>query len=280
MLQNNHPGNGINVLIFFKSIGFKRSDFDHCLYFQHKNKDDYVFLLLYVDGMLLIGPDVKKINNIKSALGGEFDMKGLGKAKRILGMEIVRNRSNSMLFLHQTSYALKILKRFSMHESKLVSLPLGAHFILSRDKSPANEEEQEYMSKFPYSNAMGSVMYLMVCTRPNLARAISTLSRFMTNLGPIHWEALKQLLRYLRGTLNVGLMYKHHSDKVRLKGFTDSDYAGDRDNRKSTSSYALTLCNSCISWKSQLQHIVALSTTESEYIATIEAIKEALQLKV
>lgn len=103
---------------FVKSIGFKRSDFDHCLYFQHKNKDECVFLLLYVDDMLLIGPDVKRINNIKSVLGGEFDMKDLGIAKRILGMEIIRDRSNSMLFLHQTSYVLKILKRFSMHESK------------------------------------------------------------------------------------------------------------------------------------------------------------------
>ena len=160
--------------------------FDHCLYFQYKNKDDYVFLLLYVDDMLLIGPNLKKINSIKSTLGGEFDIKDLGMAKRILGMEIVRDRLNSMLFLHQTSYMLKILKRFSMHESKSVSLPLGAHFILSREKSLANKEVEEYMSKVPYSNAIGSVMYLMVCTRLNLAYAVSTLSRFMTNPGPVH----------------------------------------------------------------------------------------------
>ena len=219
---------------FVKSIGFKRSEFDHCLYFQHKNKDDCVFLLLYVDDMLLIGPDIKKINSVKSALGGEFDMKDLSMAKRILGMEIVRDRSNSMLFLHQTAYVLKILKRFGMHDSKSVSVPLGNHFILSKDKSPANKEEEEYMNRIPYSNAIGSVMYLMVCTRPDLAYVVSTLSRFMTNPGPYHWEAVKWLLKYLRGTYNVGLIYRHKSNSVRLKGFTDSDYAGDRDNRKST----------------------------------------------
>ena len=90
---------------------------------------------------------------------------------------------------------------------------------------------------------------------------------------------MEWLLKYLRGTYNVGLIYRHKSNSVRLKGFTDSDYAGDRDNRKSTSSYVFTLCESCISWKSQLQHIVALSTTESEYIAATEAIKEALWFK-
>ena len=137
-----------------------------------------------------------------------------------------------------------------MCESKSVSLPLGAHFILLRDKSLANEEEEEYMSKVPYFKATGSVIYLMVCTRPDLAYAISTLSRFMINPGPIHWEMLKWLLRYLRGTFNIGLVHKHHSDKVRLKGFMNSDYAGDRDNRKFTSSYVLNLCDSYISWKS------------------------------
>jgi len=106
------------------------------------------------------------------------------------------------------------------------------------------------MSRIPNSNAIGSMMYLMVCVRPNLAHVVSTLSRFVIKPSPNHWEALKWLLKYLRGTYNVGLVYKHYTDSVKLKGFTDSDYAGDRDNRKFTSSYVLNLCDSYISWKS------------------------------
>ena len=130
-----------------------------------------------------------------------------------------------------------------MHDSRPISLPLANHFILSKEQSPANEEEEEYMSKISYSNAIGS--------------------------GPTHWEALKWLLKYLSGTYNVGLVYKCHFNSVKLKGFTDSDHAGDKDNKKSMSSYVFTLCDSCIGWKSHLQHIVAFSTTESEYITTI-----------
>ena len=135
------------------------------------------------------------------------------------------------------------------------------------------------MDKILYSNAIGSVMYLMVCIKLDLAYAFSTQSRFMTNLGSTHWEALKCLLKYLKGTYNVGLVYKRHFDSVKLKGFTNSNYVGDRDNRKSMSSYVFTLCGSCISQKSQLQHIVALSTSKSKYIAATEAIKESFWFK-
>ena len=129
------------------SIGFKRSEFDHCLYFQ-QHDNNCVFLLLYVDDMLLIGPNLKMINGIKITLDKEFDIKDLGNARKILGMEIERNRSNSCLFLHQSSYILKILKKFGMHDCKLVSLPLASHFILSKKQSPANEKEKNTLVKY------------------------------------------------------------------------------------------------------------------------------------
>ncbi|KAL2525850.1 cysteine-rich RLK (RECEPTOR-like protein kinase) 8 [Abeliophyllum distichum] len=144
---------------------------------------------------------------------------------------------------------LDVLKKFGMLDCKPVSVPLGNHFVLSKEQSPKNEEEVAYMNKIPYSNAIGSVMYLMVCTRPDLAFAVSTLSMYMSNPGPDHWEALKWLLRYLKSTYHVGLIYKTVSNGVKLKSFTDADYGGDRDrdNRKSTSFYVFTLCDSCVS---------------------------------
>ncbi|XP_042055870.1 secreted RxLR effector protein 161-like [Salvia splendens] len=145
---------------------------------------------------------------------------------------------------------------------KSSTIPLAAHFILSKDQCPKNESEIQKMKSIPYSNAIGSVMYLMVSTRPDIAYSVSCLSRYMSNPGQLHWEALKWLLRYLKHTAHY-----------------DSNYANDRDKRKSTTSYVFTLGGSCVSWKSKLQHIVALSTTDSEYIAITEAMKEALLLK-
>ncbi|KAL7145572.1 hypothetical protein ABFS83_07G093600 [Erythranthe nasuta] len=142
-----------------------------------------------------------------------------------------------------------------MNSAKSASVPLAAHFLLSKTQSPSTESEINDMQSVPYSNAIGSVMYLMVCTRPDIAYAVSCLSRYMSNPGMPHWEALKWLLRYLKGSLNLGLNFSKSNNGVELIGYVDSNFANDRDNRKSTTSYVFTLCGSCISWKSQLQPI-------------------------
>ncbi|XP_047961394.1 secreted RxLR effector protein 161-like [Salvia hispanica] len=166
-----------------------------------------------------------------------------------------------------------------MFDAKPASVPLAAHFMLSKDLCPKSQFDIDAMKKVPYANAIGSVMYLMVSTRPDIAYVVSCLSRYMANPGSVHWEALKWLLRYLKHTAKYGLCYSKCNDGVLLTGFVDSNYANDKDKRKSTTSYVFTVCRSCVSWKSQLQYIVALSTTESEYIAITEAMKEAVWLK-
>ncbi|KAL0308913.1 UNVERIFIED_CONTAM: Retrovirus-related Pol polyprotein from transposon TNT 1-94 [Sesamum radiatum] len=119
----------------------------------------------------------------------------------------------------------------------------------------------------------------MVCTRTDIAYAISCISRYMSNAGSPHWEALKWLLRYLNGSANLGIVLSKCPKGADLFGYVDSNYANDRDSRKSTTPYVFTLCDSCISWKSQLQSIVALSTIEAEYIATTETFKQAIWLE-
>ncbi|KAM6553280.1 hypothetical protein CsatB_014042 [Cannabis sativa] len=135
------------------------------------------------------------------------------------------------------------------------------------------------MKDVPYSNAVGSVMYLMVSTRPDLGYAMSVLSKYMANPGKVHWLAMKWVFRYLLGTTKVGLIYNRQKANTIIEGYSDSDYAGDRDNRRSTSAYFFLIGGNCVSWKVQLQPVVALSTTEAEYLATTEAIKEAIWLK-
>ncbi|XP_031275094.1 secreted RxLR effector protein 161-like [Pistacia vera] len=122
-------------------------------------------------------------------------------------------------------------------------------------------------------------MYAMISTRPDLSFAISLLSRFMSNPGSEHWAALKWLLRYINSSLHVGLNYSKGNNSLDLVGFVDSNFAGDRDTRKSTTSYYFTLTENCVSWKSQLQQLVALSTTEAEYVAVTNIFKEALWLQ-
>ncbi|KAL5538405.1 hypothetical protein UlMin_043763 [Ulmus minor] len=135
-----------------------------------------------------------------------------------------------------------------MDNSKPVSLPIAAHFKLDNSLCPKTEEEKDSMLNVPYSNAVGSLMYSMVSTRPDLSFAMSVLSRFMSNPGNYHWEAMKWLLRYVKGTTNLGLVYeKKNGTKLVLEGFVDSDYAGNKDNRRSTTSYCFCLNGCCIS---------------------------------
>ncbi|KAL5548340.1 hypothetical protein UlMin_003571 [Ulmus minor] len=167
-----------------------------------------------------------------------------------------------------------------MDNSKPISLPIATHFKLDNSLCPKTEEENDCMLNVPYSNDVGSLIYSMVSTRPDLSFAMSVLSRFMSNPGNYHWEAMKWLLRYVKGTTDLGLVYeKKNGTKLALEGFVDSNYASNKDNRRSTTSYCFCLNGCCISWKTQLQPIVALSTTEAEYIAATEAIKEALWLQ-
>jgi hypothetical protein len=204
-------------------------------------------------------------------------MKDLGATKQILGMEIHRDKKNGKLWLSQQKYVEKILMRFGMNNVKPIQIPLASHFKLSSSLCPSNDEEKDYMSRVPYANAVGSLMYAMVSTRPNISHAVGVVSRYMENPGKEHWEVVKWVLRYLRGTSNYSITYDGSSDSI--CGYVDSYFAGDLDKRRSTSGYVFTLAGGPVSWMSKLQNIVALSTTEAEYMAASHACKEEIWLK-
>jgi hypothetical protein len=166
-----------------------------------------------------------------------------------------------------------------MEDCKLVTLPMAAHFQLSAALCPTTAEEKGMMSKVPYESAVGSLMYLMVCTRPDIAYAMSKVSRYMSNPGKVHWEAVKWILRYLKGTMSTGLLFDARAQKAHvLLGFVDADHAQDLDRRRSTTGFIFTLGGGCISWRSTLQKCVTQSSTEAEYVAAAEAAKEAIWL--
>jgi transposase InsO family protein len=257
--------------------GYQRTTSDHCVFMKKFSDEDFIILLLYVDDMLIVGHDTSKINNLKKELSKSFAMKDLGSAKQILGMNISRDRKNNKIWLSQERYIEKVLKRFNMSQVKSASTPLANHFKLSSKQSPTTEKEKEEMSKVPYASAVGSLMYAMVCTRPDITHAVGVVSRFLANPGKEHWNAVKWILKYLKGTTKMSLCFGN--EKPMLVGYTDADMAGDINSRKSTSGYLITFAGGAVSWQSRLQKCVALSTTEAEFIAATEACKEMLWMK-
>jgi hypothetical protein len=162
-------------------IGYKRCEYDCCVYVRSLDDDSFIFLLLYVDDMLIAVKSIVEVNKLKVLLSREFDMKDLGAAKKILGMEICRDRDAKILWLSQGGYVKKVLERFSMENTKPISTPLVNHFHLSTSQCAKTIEEAEDMSKVPYASAVGCLMYAMVCTRPDLADTVSVVSKYMAN---------------------------------------------------------------------------------------------------
>ncbi|CAL5435892.1 unnamed protein product [Camellia sinensis] len=256
---------------------YKRTVADQCVYVRTFPGGNFIILLLYVDDMLIVGQDATTIRSLKKELLQSFDMKDLGPAQQILGMNIVRDRKAKKLWLSQEKYVERVIEKFNMKDAKPVSTPLANHFKLSKNSCPSSTKERQEMEAIPYSSAVGSLMYAMVSTRPDIAHAVGVVSRFLSNPEKEHWEAVKWILRYLKGTTKVCLCFR--DAKPVLEGYTDSDMAGDLDGRKSTSGLLFTFAGGAVSWQSKLQKCVALSTTEAEYIAAAEAGKEMLWLK-
>ena len=192
---------------FMMEHKFQKTQVDHCVFVKRYDEGDFLILLLYVDDMLIVGQDTRKITILKNALGNSFAMKDLGPAKQILGMHIVRDRTKKVLWLSQEKYVTKILERFNMSEAKPVGFTLPTNCKLNAKQCRRGEKEKAEMRKVPYASAVGSLMYAMVCTRPDIAFVVGAVSRYMSNPGREHWAVVKWILRYLKGTSKVYLSW-------------------------------------------------------------------------
>ncbi|KAK9178200.1 hypothetical protein WN943_027390 [Citrus x changshan-huyou] len=195
-------------------------------------------------------------------------MKDLREASYILGIKLLRDRKNKTLALSQAVYIDKILARFSMENSKTGLLPFRHGMIFSKDQSPKTSEEIEKIRRVPYAEAVGSLMYIMLCIRPDVYFTVEMVSRYQSNPGPEHWTAVKHIIKYLKRTKNYMLVYA--GDELIPVGYTNSDFLSDEDCRKSTFGYVFTLGSGAISWISVKQSCITDSTTEAEYVATSE----------
>ena len=224
---------------------FQRCLFDCCVYHKDVKDGSKIYLLLYVDDMLIACKHMDQIDALKKQLKGSFEIKDLGEAKKILGVELIRNRKNGTLVLSQQRYIKKVLEKFEMGRSKPVLTPLPAHFKLSSQQCPKIDAERVEMSSIPYSSAVGCLMYAMILTRLVMSYAVSMVNRYTVDPGKEHWKAVVWILRYLNGTMNYGLAYRADKGKeVNVEGFVDSDYARDLDKRRSLTRYLFKL-NGC-----------------------------------
>ncbi|POM69488.1 Integrase catalytic core protein [Phytophthora palmivora] len=300
------PGQGDLVCKLIKSIyGLKQalrvwyktlSDFLVKLVFSKLIKDSCVFIrtidgvtcyiAVYVDDLLVIAPTRALVSELKSALKKRFSMTDLGEVKYLLGWSIQRDRKNGTIFVHQHKYATKVIDRFSDYIPYPIATPADRNVKLSESSQPATEAEKDAMKSYPYREAVGSIMYLMVGTRPDMEFYMREVSQFLANPGMEPWNTVVRGLKYFAGTKDYGICLGGSQEVTpenladRRIAYSDSDYANCPDTRRSVGGYVTMLSNSPTSWLSRKHHTVVLSTTEAEYIALCHCMQEMIFLKL
>jgi hypothetical protein len=254
---------------YLQSIGLRQSEYDPNLYLSTERD---VLLLLYVDDLLVASQTRGKIDAVKCLLRSKYRMNDLGPARQFLGLEI--QRQSTGIILHQARFICTVLRRFDMENCNGVSTPME-----TGKKLAAAIDDDELADQGVYQSLVGSLMYLVVGTRPDIAFAVATLSKYNARPTVDHLAAAKRLMRYVKRTSSLALFFSRSESGGSLTGFTDSDYAGDSDDRKSTSGYIFLLAGAAISWRAQKQKVVALSSTEAEYVGYADASKEGIWIR-
>lgn len=260
---------------FLTEFNFTQLKADKCVFWAEYEGEE-IFLALYVDDGLIMCKKREIINKILRELGSQFEIK-VSDPECFVGLEIKRDRKAKKTFISQESYITRLMEKFNMQDCKPSAIPADPNTELTNDQSPKSEIEMEYMRKVPFREAIGSLMFAAIVSRPDIMFAVSQISRFLQNPGQKHWAAVKRILRYLQGTKDVGIVY--NGDTSDLKMYADADFAGDVDSRRSTSGYISILANGPITWCSQRQKCVARSTTEAEYVAASNAAREIVWLR-
>ncbi|CAL8990976.1 unnamed protein product, partial [Prunus brigantina] len=246
---------------YFAECGFEKSLSEATLYTKKRGENNILIVSIYVDDIVYTGDNQEMLDEFKKDMKEKYEMTDLGLLHHFLGMGVIQTETS--IFIHQRKYASSLLDNFGLKECKSVAIPLVATEKLSKeDGSGAASEDQ-------YRKIVGSLLYL-TATRPDVMYAASLLARYMHNPTNKHYGTAKRVLRYIKGTLDYGLMYEKGKRTV-LIGYCDSDWGGSLEDSKSTSGYAFSFGSGVFSWASVKQNCVALSTAEAEYVSASEA---------
>ena len=254
-----------------KEMGFSQSTSDPCIYVD--TGGDGFCIGVYVDDMILAGPTDHRMREVKDTLSQRFDIKDLRKLHHFLGVVVELDEEKGCAWIGQPTYTNNLLEKFGMKDCKPVATPVdvGTKLIKATEDEEAIDQQQ-------YQSAIGSLMYLSISTRPDISYAVGNLAKFSSKPTKTHWMALKRVLRYLKGTVDCGILYKRE-ESSECVGFSDADWAGDVNDRKSTSGYLFQISGGAVSWRSKKQECVALSTAEAEYVALASAAQESIWLR-
>jgi hypothetical protein len=244
-------------------MGFEQSTADPGIFFR-----DEVYLLLYVDDQLIMGPDMNMIQSAIGDIAREFVITDMGPAKMFLGVEI--DRKHDSITLSQKRYTLSLLKKYATYGGHTVSSPAVPH---SKDESNSREMSENK----DYAEIVGALLYLSTWTRPDISFAVGRLTRHMQNPRLIDYVDATRVLNYLKGTVELGITYRKGAGG--LVGYTDSDYAADSTNGKSVSGMVFMMNGGPVCWKSKQQDTVATSTCEAELTASTVSAREAMWLR-
>jgi hypothetical protein len=276
--QAPHNWNALINSTLVGALGFNRLQSDTCIYVKKSKTGHLIFLFIWVDDMLgIYSPDDKaEWSYMKSQLMNHYKMKDMGDLQMILGMRINRDREQQIIRIDQGLYIQKILKKFNMEYCSPVHTPESTA-DLGSIQAENSEENNNYMKKVPYREAIGALLYASICTRPDIAHAVNQVSQFQINPTPAHWVAVKRIIKYLNTYPNIGLEFKgmkNNDTNVHLHCYCDADWAQSKLDRKSVGGYLVRLNNDVISWQVKKQSTVALSSTEAEYMQMTQAAKE------
>uniref|UniRef100_A0A1X7STY0 Reverse transcriptase Ty1/copia-type domain-containing protein n=1 Tax=Amphimedon queenslandica TaxID=400682 RepID=A0A1X7STY0_AMPQE len=256
--------------IQLKSMGFAQTKGDPCLYVS--TDGDPVIIAVYVDDILIAAVTDEKISEVKAAIAERFDVKDMGELSYFLGIKVVQDPTANTIWIGQPNYIESLISDFDMTNAKSCNTPINVGEKLSKATEESIRADPE-----KYQSAVGRQLYLSTTTRPDIAFAVSSVAKYTSDPTVQHWKAVKHIIRYLTGTVGYGLMFRKKKT-AEVEGYSDADWAGDIDDRKSILGYLFKLSGASISWRSRKQSCVALSTAEAEYISLATAGQEAIWL--
>ena len=277
------------------SLGFTKLQSEPCLYLHYQD-NDICIISLYVDDLVIAASSMAVISHVKSKLQQLYQIKDLGVIDEILGCKVSVDKNLDCITIQQAQYMKEILKKFLPEDDTIThSVPADPIGHLINAQCAPSDEDSAFMRDIPYRQAVGSLLWLALCTRPDISYAVGQVAKFNANPGPDHWKAVLRIFRYLKFTGPMGIVYRYsvssvdnqlvmfrspHALKVLgnpvLSGYSDANFARDIDTRRSTSGFIFMLAGAPISWQSRAQATVALSSTEAEYIALAGAAQEAI----
>jgi len=256
---------------FLIKSGFDRLQANNCVYIYGND----LILTLYVEDIILFVRSIDRVNEVKSLLMSEYDIRDLGKVSYLLGITV--KHEEGKIRLSQELYINKLLKMYGMDDCRISKTPMDQGVKeLSKCDCPHSDVEKDQMKGIPYQQLIGSLMYVALATRPDILFAVTKLSQFSSNPGSTHWLQAKRILRYLAATKDINLVYDCGTNEIEI--FSDADWASDVDDRHSYSGMMILLNGNPITWKSNKQKSISTSTMEAEYVALEVAVKEAIWL--